>query len=70
MQDNLTDLQRLKWRLHEIIAVPTGIVTSELSRAGEKKVTTQACPECMAPGHDGDAVYCKFCSARLNPDMS
>lgn len=54
---------------YAIIAVPTGIVTSELSLAGQKKVTTQACPECMAQGHDIDAVFCKFCSARLNPDM-
>ncbi|RLC21657.1 MAG: ion transporter [Deltaproteobacteria bacterium] len=55
---------------YAIIAVPTGIVTSELSRAGQKEVTTQACPECMAHGHDVDAVFCKFCSARLNSDMS
>lgn len=52
---------------YAIIAVPTGIVTSELSLAGQKKVTTQACPECMAQGHENDAVFCKFCSARLNP---
>ena len=55
---------------YAIIAVPTGIVTTELSLAGQKKVTTQACPECMAQGHDPDAVFCKFCSARLNPDIS
>ena len=54
---------------YAIIAVPTGIVTTELSLAGQKKVTTQACPECMAQGHDSDAVFCKFCSARLNPDI-
>ncbi len=52
---------------YAIIAVPTGIVTSELSLASQKKVTTQACPECMAEGHDTDAVFCKSCSARLNP---
>lgn len=52
---------------YAIIAVPTGIITSELSLAGQKKATTQACPECMAHGHETDAVFCKFCSARLNP---
>ncbi len=52
---------------YAIIAVPTGIVTTELRLTGQKKVTTQACPECMADGHDKDAVYCKYCSARLNP---
>ena len=50
-----------------IIAVPTGIVTSELTRASQKAVSTQACPVCMAEGHDPDALFCKFCSANLNP---
>lgn len=48
-----------------IIAVPTGIVTVELARAQEKNVSTQACPECSAEGHDIDAVYCKSCAAKL-----
>jgi len=47
-----------------IIAVPTGIVTVEMSRA-TTRVTTQACPECAAEGHDHDAVHCKFCGSRL-----
>lgn len=55
---------------YAIIAVPTGIVTAELSRTAHKTVSTQACPECMAHGHDIDAIFCKFCSARLNPDMN
>jgi voltage-gated potassium channel len=49
-----------------IIAVPTGIVTVELAGARKTDVTTQACPRCSRYGHDHDAVYCKFCSARLN----
>lgn len=52
---------------YAIIAVPTGIVTTELTLARKQQVSTQACPECMAQGHDADAVYCKFCAARLNP---
>ncbi len=47
-----------------IIAVPTGIVTSELSKANEP-VTTQVCPNCLREGHAPDAVYCKYCSAKL-----
>ncbi len=50
-----------------IIAVPTGIVTVELTRASEKKITTQVCPECMMEGHETDAIYCKYCSGKLNP---
>lgn len=52
---------------YAIIAVPTGIVTAELNHATRKKISTQACPGCMAHGHDPDAVFCKFCSERLNP---
>ncbi len=54
---------------YAILAVPTGIITAELSLASQKKVSTQACPECMAHGHGTDAVFCKYCSARLNPDI-
>ena len=48
-----------------IIAVPTGIVTAELSQAYKKSVSTQACPECGAEGHDSDAKFCKFCGSDL-----
>jgi len=47
-----------------IIAVPTGIVTVEMSRSW-RQVSTQACPECAADGHDPDAVHCKYCGTRL-----
>jgi voltage-gated potassium channel len=49
-----------------IIAIPTGIVTSEISRATRKPVTTEACPGCGLQGHDVDAVYCKYCATRLH----
>jgi voltage-gated potassium channel len=49
---------------YAIIAVPTGIVTAELSRKANK-VSTQVCPECHAQDHDTDAVFCKYCSAKL-----
>ena len=48
-----------------IIAVPTGIVTAELARDAYKPFSTQACPVCSAEGHDVDAVYCKYCGAKL-----
>jgi voltage-gated potassium channel len=49
-----------------IIAVPTGIVTAELTNAGaRKRVSNQACPNCSAEGHDPDAVHCKYCGAHL-----
>jgi voltage-gated potassium channel len=48
-----------------IIAVPTGIVTAELTRATARPISTQACPSCGAEGHDHDAVYCRRCGSRL-----
>ncbi|MDQ3688152.1 MAG: ion transporter [Acidobacteriota bacterium] len=49
-----------------IIAVPTGIVSVELAQAARQQaVSTQACPECGTDGHDPDAVYCKYCAAKL-----
>lgn len=51
---------------YAIIAVPTGIVTVELSKGRHKEeVKSQACPNCAAYGHDYDAKYCKFCGHEL-----
>lgn len=51
---------------YAIIAVPTGIVTSELtaSRHGGGQ-SRQACPGCGREGHDHDARHCKYCGSRL-----
>ena len=51
---------------YAIIAVPTGIVSSELALGTRKQtVSTQCCPECSAEGHDADAIHCKFCGSAL-----
>jgi voltage-gated potassium channel len=50
---------------YSIIAVPTGIVTVELSQAYKEKTSSQACPNCSAEGHDRDALYCKLCGTKL-----
>jgi len=51
---------------YSIIAVPTGIMTVELTQAAkDKKITSQTCPECSKQGHDPDAAHCKYCGARL-----
>lgn len=53
---------------YAIIAVPTGIVTSEImgNNKSNKYHNTQVCRYCAREGHDDDAVYCKHCGARLN----
>ncbi len=49
-----------------IIAVPTGIVTSELALGNlQHGVSTQSCPSCSLGGHDVDAKFCRGCGAPL-----
>ena len=50
---------------YSIIAVPTGIMSVEIARARDHQITTQACPNCSAEGHDSDAIFCKYCGAKL-----
>lgn len=54
---------------YAIIAVPTGIVTSEIAQAERNKKTEESdkrtCTACGKKGHDDDAIYCKNCSAKL-----
>jgi voltage-gated potassium channel len=49
-----------------IIAVPTGIVSASMVKATQHKISTQVCRSCSKEGHGTDAVYCKFCGAKLN----
>jgi voltage-gated potassium channel len=50
---------------YAIIAIPTGIVTVEMTRSSSKKISTRVCQECGLEGHDYDAVYCKGCGSKL-----
>ena len=50
-----------------IIAVPTGIVTSEFAIRKKEKISTQSSPDCTIEGHEVDAKFCKQCGAELNP---
>ncbi|GGF22627.1 ion transporter [Echinicola rosea] len=51
---------------YAIIAVPTGIVTSEISASAKReKQGDRACHTCHAMGHDKDAYHCKYCGTRL-----
>ncbi len=49
-----------------IIAVPTGIVTTEMAQAMRtKQHNHEACTRCGREGHDEDARFCKFCGEKL-----
>ncbi|HJV52374.1 MAG TPA: ion transporter [Noviherbaspirillum sp.] len=51
-----------------VLAVPTGIVTAEMTtRRLTRVVTTRTCPNCLSEGHEPTAQYCKDCGAHLPP---
>lgn len=49
---------------YSIIAVPTGIITSEITCAS-KYTKGRVCQSCSFEGHDSDAKFCKRCGAEL-----
>ncbi len=50
---------------YAIIIVPSGIFSVEIIAASKAQTNTQACMSCTKEGHDDDAVYCKYCGAKL-----
>ena len=51
-----------------IIAIPTGIVTSEMTKKERNKIpkNTQSCPNCMESYHADNAHFCHKCGQELN----
>jgi len=53
---------------YAIIAIPTGIVSSELTKSTlNQDVNTQSCPNCLKEKHKDNAIYCYNCGSVLNP---
>lgn len=50
---------------YAIIAVPTGIVTSEYSRLRKEIDYSQHCRNCGYETHDKEAKFCKMCGEKL-----
>ena len=54
---------------YSIIAVPTGIVTSEMSLVSmeerKKRRKKLICSKCGQDDHDEDACFCKYCGERI-----
>ena len=48
-----------------VIAVPTGIVTVELSNISKQEKPFVKCSNCKPDDHDGDALFCKYCASSL-----
>ncbi|WP_397446793.1 ion transporter [Polaribacter sp. R77954] len=52
---------------YAIIAIPTGIVSSEIARNAKDENNTQACPNCLQEKHKNNAKHCYNCGSILNP---
>jgi voltage-gated potassium channel len=52
-----------------ILAVPTGIISSELAmqHGRLRTATTRTCHECLSEGHEPTAKFCRDCGAPLPP---
>ena len=50
---------------YSIIAVPTGIVTAEITHRYKKNISTRSCPGCGASDHDDAANYCQNCGTEM-----
>jgi voltage-gated potassium channel len=50
---------------YAIIAVPTGIVTAEITREKNRQEQIRKCKGCAATGHKDDAIYCRKCGEVL-----
>ncbi len=48
-----------------VLAVPTGIVTAEMTSQRLSKSARRTCPSCGADDHAADARYCRVCATPL-----
>jgi voltage-gated potassium channel len=51
---------------YAIIAVPTGIISLEMAKAGDSNTTV--CRSCHCGDHEDDAIFCKHCGEKLKSD--
>jgi voltage-gated potassium channel len=53
---------------YSIIAIPTGIVSSEMTKTDLNKIetNTQSCPACLNEEHTEGATFCYNCGSILN----
>ena len=50
---------------YSIIAIPTGILTAEISNEMVRTRDLRKCNNCGKKGHDNDAEYCNHCGSEL-----
>ena len=50
---------------YSIIAIPTGIVSSEIMKSEKVNTNTQSCPSCLAEDHRDKAEFCYKCGHKI-----
>lgn len=51
---------------YSIIAVPTGIISAEIVKAGhDSTMKKRKCHDCATLSHDDDALFCKYCGKQI-----
>ncbi|RYV03265.1 ion transporter [Shewanella sp. OPT22] len=54
---------------YSIIAIPTGILTAEISNEMGRQRDLRRCSNCSTSGHDAEANYCFECGAELQQEI-
>ncbi|NRD74253.1 ion transporter [Shewanella sp. VB17] len=54
---------------YSIIAIPTGILTAEISQEMVRSKDIRRCRNCLKMGHENDAKYCDNCGDSLEADL-
>jgi len=52
---------------YSVIAIPTGILTAQMSQDLQRKNRLRSCTRCHQDEHEPDAHYCKTCGEHLPP---
>ncbi|GIU31585.1 ion transporter [Shewanella schlegeliana] len=54
---------------YSIIAIPTGILTAEISQEIGRSRDLRRCSNCLKVGHDPNALYCDHCGSELESEL-
>lgn len=54
---------------YSIIAIPTGILTAEISQEMGRSRDLRRCSNCLKTGHDQEAAFCNRCGSELQREV-
>ncbi|WP_299807732.1 ion transporter [uncultured Shewanella sp.] len=54
---------------YSIIAIPTGILTAEISQEIGRTRDLRRCSNCLKVGHENNALYCDQCGSELESEL-